>query len=502
MDTYLRQKADDNNKPLNVNRVNPCSFVKIENSKVVKLGEFKSFTLNPGESVILQFPEHHVGYINYKAISKGNIADSPTVIKFIAAEYIAELTTPHDEYDGVLSSGWLQREERASLFLPASERLNRRFAFNLLKVERLDTGIFPIEITELYCDAVSASSMENLKKLNCDNQRLQDIYRFSAKTLLDCSQDVIEDAPKRDCRLWTGEFRISALVDTETFRNRNLVKRCLYLFGAHKIDDRIVAPCVFQCSPPYIDDDWYFIDFVLWFVAALNDYDEAYGEQEILDDLYPTAREQLKIAKDWYDNVYRHPRASFWIDWKTELDRSTSRVGLYLYVLRKAKRLAQKKNDNETVAFVDNEIERQTKILLAYFDKDKNLFSSDSGQISVVSQVYGILSGVFDKEKCSSILDTIIAYGDNAVQLHTPNIHYYYLEAMYKAGRKDLMMDLIENVWGRLIDEGELCSPEYLPWIKCITKYKHPVMDSACHGSGAAPAYWLQILAKENGGKL
>ena len=77
-----------------------------------------------------------------------------------------------------------------------------------------------------------------------------------------------------------------------------------------------------------------------------------------------------------------------------------------------------------------------------------------------------------------------------------------YLEAMYKAGRKDLMMDLIENVWGRLIDDGELCSPEYLPWIKCITKYKHPVMDSACHGSGAAPAYWLQILAKENGGKL
>ena len=77
-----------------------------------------------------------------------------------------------------------------------------------------------------------------------------------------------------------------------------------------------------------------------------------------------------------------------------------------------------------------------------------------------------------------------------------------YLEAMYKAGRKDLMMDLIENVWGRLIDEGELCCPEYLPWIKCITKYKHPVMDSACHGSGASPAYWLQILAKENGGKL
>ena len=70
MDKYLRRKADDNNKPLNVERVNPVSFVKIENSKVIPIGEFKPFMLNPGESVILQFPEHHVGYINYKAISK------------------------------------------------------------------------------------------------------------------------------------------------------------------------------------------------------------------------------------------------------------------------------------------------------------------------------------------------------------------------------------------------------------------------------------------------
>ena len=112
------------------------------------------------------------------------------------------------------------------------------------------------------------------------------------------------------------------------------------------------------------------------------------------------------------------------------------------------------------------------------------------------------MSGVFDKQKCSSILDSIIAYGDKAVPLHTPNVHFYYLEAMYVSGKKDLMMDLIEKVWGRLIDSGELCSPEYLPWIDCITKYKHPVMDSACHGSGAAPAYWLQILARENGGKI
>ena len=55
-------------------------------------------------------------------------------------------------------------------------------------------------------------------------------------------------------------------------------------------------------------------------------------------------------------------------------------------------------------------------------------------------------------------------------------------------------MDLIENVWGRMLDMGEYCWREYLPWINVQSRYKHPVMDSACHGSGGSPAYWLQKL--------
>ena len=196
MNKVLREKSDFYARELKHVKVDPCSFVKIVDGKAVDCGEYKPFVLRGGESIIVRFPSHLVGYIGYRVESRGNIADSPTVLKFIPGEYLTEIICPQEEYVGALSSGWLQREEKASIFLPSDELLQRRFAFVYLKIERLDSAEFPVEISELYCDSVSASSMEDLKPLHVEDERLQKIYRFSAKSLLDCSHDVIEDAPK------------------------------------------------------------------------------------------------------------------------------------------------------------------------------------------------------------------------------------------------------------------------------------------------------------------
>ena len=115
MDEYLRKKSDFYAKPLKHKKVYPCDFVRIENGKVISCGEYKPFILKAGESAILRFPCHLVGYFGYHLESRGYIADSPTVLKFIPGEFISEITRPQEEYVGALSSGWLQREEKASV---------------------------------------------------------------------------------------------------------------------------------------------------------------------------------------------------------------------------------------------------------------------------------------------------------------------------------------------------------------------------------------------------
>ena len=73
------------------------------------------------------------------------------------------------------------------------------------------------------------------------------------KTLKECEQEVFEDGPKRDRRLWIGDLRLQALVDYNTFKNIDLIKRCIYLFAHNLNNEGLVAPCVFPDTPPFID---------------------------------------------------------------------------------------------------------------------------------------------------------------------------------------------------------------------------------------------------------
>ena len=81
------------------------------------------------------------------------------------------------------------------------------------------------------------------------DEKLQRIYDVGLKTLADCMQDVFEDGPKRDRRLWLGDLRLQALTDYASFDNTDLVKRCLYLFAEMTTKEGKISANVFV-SPP------------------------------------------------------------------------------------------------------------------------------------------------------------------------------------------------------------------------------------------------------------
>ena len=56
-----------------------------------------------------------------------------------------------------------------------------------------------------------------------EEEELKKIYEVSVKTLAECMQDVFEDGPKRDRRLWIGDLRLQALANYVTFDNVELV---------------------------------------------------------------------------------------------------------------------------------------------------------------------------------------------------------------------------------------------------------------------------------------
>ena len=127
---------------------------------------------------------------------------------------------------------------------------------------------------EVSCEAATSADEEALEKLRFRDPLLSRIDEVARDTLRECMQDVFEDGPKRDRRLWLGDLRLQALAGYATFRNNDLVKRCLYLFAGTALPDGALPACLFT-EPEVEGDDQYMFDYSLLFAKALQAYSSA-----------------------------------------------------------------------------------------------------------------------------------------------------------------------------------------------------------------------------------
>lgn len=89
--------------------------------------------LKSGDSIILDFGDHNVGYLNfYLNHLPQRITDTPINLKFTFGEFPFEIITPPESYNGTLGQGWLQNEIKSVVFTPYQGALERRYSFRYL----------------------------------------------------------------------------------------------------------------------------------------------------------------------------------------------------------------------------------------------------------------------------------------------------------------------------------------------------------------------------------
>lgn len=493
----LAQKAKALQRPLNHETKYPCSIVRIERDesafqglRAVRLADVDfPLILGRKESVILDFGEHCVGYLQYSLTHlPESIVDSPAMLKFTFGEFPLEIEQPIEEYKGALGSGWLQNETRHIAITPYDGVLDRRYSFRYLKIERVDSALFPVKLTNVCADCVSAVKLCKAKTFSIPDETLNKIYFTSLKTLKECEQDVFEDGPKRDRRLWIGDLRLQALTDNVTFSNADLVKRCIYLFAAHRAEHGFVSQCVFADSYPYVYE-WVFLDYSLFYISCLYDCMNRYDDIEFFNDAYPMAVEQAEKVTALFESGDSRFKSTAFIDWCKDLDKSIAMLGVYIYTLKQLIVLA-KKYGKECSRF-EEKVEEATKALLAYYSKEKGLFVTESGQISWHSQIWAVLAGVFSREENVKLLQTVKS-ANPEFYIHTPYMMHYYLEALYTNGEKEEVISIIRQYWGRMIEYGfDCCLEVFDPNNHWDSPYHDAVLNSACHAWSCTPAYWI-----------
>ncbi len=467
---------------------------KVEHASSVD--ELQKQEFKKGDSFIVDFGDHQVGYLNFRVRPVGSPPDAPLKLKLTIGEMPVEMGEPFENYDGWLSSAWLQEETIFVDVLPATLALPRRYAFRYVKFEVLATSQkYQVMFEDIECRAVTSADLAAVEALGHPDSMLQKMDEVSIKTLADCMQDVFEDGPKRDRRLWLGDLRLQALANYETFGTNDLVKRCLYLFAGVPNDQGKVSANVF-IEPQLIADDTFLFDYSLFFLSTLHDYYLATRDKETLIELWPTAYRQVELALERLDENHILVDSSEWwsfIDWQQGLNKQTPSQAILIYSIKQAVFLAEELNlpEKEILAVRLQEIVEATKNYL--WDEEQQFFvSGQERQVSWASQIWMVLAGVVTEEESKQLMKHLLEVKPE-IGIATPYMYHHFIEALLIAGEKELAIFEMKTYWGGMIEDGADTFWElYDPKDKEFSPYGSHLINSYCHAWSCTPTYLIR----------
>lgn len=449
--------------------------------------------LNDGEEIIFDFGNHYVGYLSVDFGTEGNHPDAPLLFAIQFAEIREELDQDLESYHGWISKSWIQKEVIHADDLPCTVKLERRYAFRYVKITILSTSSnYSVLVKQLKARTVSSADESRLKIMDMSEEDAK-LDRAAVRTLYSCMQDVFEDGPKRDRRLWLGDLRLQALANYETFRNNDLVARCLYLFAGTTLEKGRLANNLFVRPSPECDYQTMF-DYTLFFISTLWDYYCHTQDRKTLEDLEPVCMRQYELLAECFDEndlVDVKKAGNIFIDWNFDLDKQASGQAVWLYAANDLVRI-ERELARDTSG-IEADIRRKKAAALTLFDEKQGLFvSGESRQISWLSQVWMILAKAVDAETGRTILKNV-EKAENAAGMNSPYAYHHYIQALIDCGEKEKAYEKMHSYWGGMLKNGSDTFWElYNPEDPSASPYGGIAVHSFCHAWSCTPAYFLR----------
>lgn len=503
-DEHLLATADELTPTLISHAITPVRVVKpVEDSRAIHgwraehVADAESWlaqSFATGDCFILDFGTHGVGQLNYRCDPVGSPPDAPAHLQFVFGETLCEVAEPFSEYQGWLSSSWLQQHDDYLDVLPASVTLARRYSFRYLKVRVVALSPkYQLRFSNITLNSASSAPLECPPCLSTD-PKLQLIDEVAVRTLRNCMQDVFEDGPKRDRRLWLGDLRLQALVNDVTFAHHDLVRRCLYLFAGHRREDGMVSANIFV-RPDVQADDTFLFDYSLFFIDALYNYFVATEDKVTLEALWPVALRQLELALQRCDETGLVVDGDDWwsfIDWHEQLNKQAASQGVLIFCMEKALRLAEICAP-ELCRDLHKKLDCVTSAARQLWDEKQGFYvSGQQQQVSAASQIWMVLAGVGEGSHQQRVMQHLLQMPP-AIGMNTPYLRHHFIAALLKCGLREHAISEIKAYWGAMVDDGadtfwELFDPERPDF----SPYGSKIINSYCHAWSCTPAWFIR----------
>lgn len=467
--------------------------------KVGEVADYYSSSINEMPDVMVDFGRHMTGYFTFRLNTVRGVQDAPIRLRLTFGEVPSEMAVPFDPFPGTLSRAWMQDEVITLYTIGEEVTIPRRISGRYMRIEVLGHplgGVYSVQ--DMYMTAVSSADKLRVEPLGEDvPEMIRKINDVSVETLRECMQTVFEDGPKRDRRLWVGDLYLESLANRHSFRNFDLVKRCLYLFAGLTGDDGCIVPNIFEHPEPHCYESMHLLPYSLLFNSTLLEYLKDTQDYETAEDLWCVAVRQIEDALTFIDKdfLYNPDLRSSWIffDWREGLDVTAPMQAAMIFALNQTYELAQMLGKEAEVkewkTIEKNMIKAAGKHM---YDKGRGVVVSGSDrQVSVLSQAWMTKAGVLDAKEAQRALRTAMA-DESSVKPGTPYATHYVVDAMLLCGMNEEAKAYMIDYWGGMVNRGaDTFWEAYDPNDDYISPYNFHPLNSYCHAWSCTPVYFI-----------
>ena len=335
-------------------------------------------------------------------------------------------------------------------------------AFRYLKLRLRDTTD-PVTLCSVKA-IVTTYPYEEAGGFHSDDEMLNDIFEISRYTLRLCSNEFIMDTPWREQAQWLGDVAAVTLGGIYAcFGDTTLPGKFLRQAAANQHPTGMISNVSNS-----VNHNWQSAipDYSLWWIMGLWQHYQLTGEARWIHKFYPQAQ-RIVDAHTAYVNTYGLIEAMpYWpfIDW-ADVDRRgecTAMNAIFYGALGALLKMAVLKGD----AYLGDKIERLRATMRQHFqprlfDPERGCFADAridgalSEKVSEHANVAAIRWGLCDDATTAMIIDRLY---ESKVMPYTeaqPFFTSVVLQALDRAGRFDLALDLIRKRWGkRMVERG------------------------------------------------
>ncbi|MCD8184903.1 MAG: alpha-rhamnosidase [Rikenellaceae bacterium] len=395
-----------------------------------------------------------------------------------------------ESVEEALSEEWCETLDFLDIDQPekADRTLTQSQAYRWIFVKN-DSGVHYDSISMLY----EYLPLEYRGEFRCNDSQINKIWDVAAYTMHLTTREFFIDGIKRDRWVWSGDATQSYLLNYYLFFDTPSVERTMALLrGKDPVSSHINT----------------IMDYTFYWFISVYDYYLYTGEKRFIELYYP----RMVSLMDWVlgrrnENGMVEGLAGDWvfIDWADGyLDKRGEVSFEQLLLCRSLEAMAlcaEVYGDHEMVPEYRNMARILKGKLFDYFwDKEKQVFVHNridgvpSETVTRYTNMFAIFFDYLTQEQKESVKKNVLL-NDRVLQITTPYMRFYELEALCATGDFDYVMREIKSYWGGMLELGATSFWEkYDPQetgAEHWAMYAKPYRKSLCHAWGASPIYLL-----------